>query len=715
MVMQRRFIASEQRRPNHVHILLVTTGSVASIKAPLIVRELMKVRFRMRMDQQEALTDGSPQYENVEVQVVATKASLTFFQREDIEILGRHVWTDDDEWDPNYKIGDPILHIELRRWADIVLVAPCSANTLAKIAQGVCDNVVTSLMRALSPTTPTYIFPAMNTLMYEHPLTAEHLHVVKEVIKYNVVGRSGRLWLVEISGRTTHEMREAEADLVPPGEAPPFPRPRLCDGVPLDDGLSLPLGPWAVENEASAAEGGPGALHQVPTPGLPGTSEGRVYDAGSTGEFYLVRNGSMVPSYAFCLLLVEPITPPLLQHEFWTEDTLSPIKRALRVAMRRPIIHALCTVAMAICRRTPEDRGRLRSAFRCPFYSLLLPPNTRRNHAPKSLARDRHLWESLCRDTVSGRGLRLLYTPFPIYIHLLPIFNRISERLHTPAGYCDYTMDESVVFYDGTQENGEVEEQELLASSRSSPRTPVTRTVAIIKHHALEHRFEIERRIQEAGFEIVKERQMEFDTETDPETLEELFGEDTHSLSEGPVWVYILERRRAVEVWHSLMGPRNPDHAREDHPDSLRALYGISEFQNGLMGAPDLEIAEVQIAALFASSPPFPVSDLPPEDGANQYDAVHAEIMESLARTHLDEGYAPSSVNGSSTKHTPNGKPTFRARPIPASIAKPDIVPRMTKAASPTDWSTRRKNALVPEAACLQGALGADVCKRARA
>jgi phosphopantothenoylcysteine synthetase/decarboxylase len=40
-----------------------------------------------------------------------------------------------------YKIGDPILHIELRRWADVVLVAPCSVNTLAKIAAGLCDNL----------------------------------------------------------------------------------------------------------------------------------------------------------------------------------------------------------------------------------------------------------------------------------------------------------------------------------------------------------------------------------------------------------------------------------------------------------------------------------------------------------------------------------------------------------------------------------------------
>ena len=46
----------------------------------------------------------------------------------------------------------------------------------------------TSFLRALTPTTPTYVFPAMNTLMYEHPLTAEHLRIVKNVLKYHVSG-----------------------------------------------------------------------------------------------------------------------------------------------------------------------------------------------------------------------------------------------------------------------------------------------------------------------------------------------------------------------------------------------------------------------------------------------------------------------------------------------------------------------------------------------
>ncbi|TFK91879.1 flavo protein [Polyporus arcularius HHB13444] len=175
MSASKKFVAETERKEGYTHVVLITTGSVASIKAPLIVAELLT-------------------YRNVKVEVVATEASLSFYDHEEIARSGVRVWRNADEWGPygEYKIRDPILHIELRRWADIVLIAPCSANTLAKIANGICDSLATSLLRALAPTTPTYVFPAMNTLMYEHPLTEQHLRIIREVIGYTVVGPIGK-------------------------------------------------------------------------------------------------------------------------------------------------------------------------------------------------------------------------------------------------------------------------------------------------------------------------------------------------------------------------------------------------------------------------------------------------------------------------------------------------------------------------------------------
>jgi flavoprotein len=55
---------------------------------------------------------------------------------------------DEAEWHEWSKVGDPVMHIELRRWADLFVIAPLSANSLAKMANGMCDNLVTCIARA---------------------------------------------------------------------------------------------------------------------------------------------------------------------------------------------------------------------------------------------------------------------------------------------------------------------------------------------------------------------------------------------------------------------------------------------------------------------------------------------------------------------------------------------------------------------------------------
>jgi phosphopantothenoylcysteine decarboxylase len=146
-------------------VLLGVTGSVAAIRTPPLYQELRQAGHA--------------------VKVVATQAALYFFdpvaldpgrteRNKDIVIL------DSDEWPGidagrHYQREEPVLHIELRRWADILLVAPLDANTLARLANGLADNCLTCVYRAWDPLRPVILAPAMNTLMWEHPLTGRHL------------------------------------------------------------------------------------------------------------------------------------------------------------------------------------------------------------------------------------------------------------------------------------------------------------------------------------------------------------------------------------------------------------------------------------------------------------------------------------------------------------------------------------------------------------
>lgn len=89
---------------------------------------------------------------------------------------------------------------QLRKWADLLLIAPLSANTLAKLAGGHADNLLTCVARAWTFSKPLLLAPAMNTAMWEHPITAVHLGVlaawgartVMPVVKLLACGDEGR-------------------------------------------------------------------------------------------------------------------------------------------------------------------------------------------------------------------------------------------------------------------------------------------------------------------------------------------------------------------------------------------------------------------------------------------------------------------------------------------------------------------------------------------
>jgi phosphopantothenoylcysteine decarboxylase len=150
------------------NILLGVTGSVAAIRTPALFEALTRAGHAVR--------------------VVATGASTYFFDPAAIAPLDpvapvrnrEVVFLDQDEWPgreegKRYDRSDAVLHIELRRWAELLLIAPLDANTLAKLACGLADNCLTCVWRAWDPARPVVLAPAMNTLMWEHPLTLRHL------------------------------------------------------------------------------------------------------------------------------------------------------------------------------------------------------------------------------------------------------------------------------------------------------------------------------------------------------------------------------------------------------------------------------------------------------------------------------------------------------------------------------------------------------------
>lgn len=138
------------------NVLVGVTGSVAAVKSDDLATMLIAHGFNAQM--------------------VATKSGLYFLRNSNPHGQSHlSLYTDKEEWPSHYKKGDPVLHIELRKWASCLLIAPLDANTLAKLDHGICDNLLTSVYRAWDWTRPVIVAPAMNTYMWDNEPTQTQL------------------------------------------------------------------------------------------------------------------------------------------------------------------------------------------------------------------------------------------------------------------------------------------------------------------------------------------------------------------------------------------------------------------------------------------------------------------------------------------------------------------------------------------------------------
>lgn len=159
-------------------VLLGVTGSVAAIRTDGLLSALRGAGFAVKL----VLTQRAREFLRPD-ELAPPGPGETVDHPASLARRDQHLYyCDEDEWPAGrqYRLGDPILHVELRSWAQAFVIAPLDASTLSRIAVGICDNLLTSIYRAWQPDKPVILAPAMNTAMWEKRATSRALLALAE-------------------------------------------------------------------------------------------------------------------------------------------------------------------------------------------------------------------------------------------------------------------------------------------------------------------------------------------------------------------------------------------------------------------------------------------------------------------------------------------------------------------------------------------------------
>lgn len=169
-------------------IILGVTGSIAAYKAAYLLRGLMK--------------------QGAEVQVVMTPYAKEFISPLTLSTLsGRPVLSDfftrnDGQWNS---------HVDLGLWADLLIVAPATAATMGKMANGICDNLLVTTY--LSAKCPVMVAPAMDLDMFQHPTTTRNISLLKSYGNIIIEPETGEL-ASGLSGKGRMQEPEVIVDMI---------------------------------------------------------------------------------------------------------------------------------------------------------------------------------------------------------------------------------------------------------------------------------------------------------------------------------------------------------------------------------------------------------------------------------------------------------------------------------------------------------------------
>ncbi|WP_419869477.1 bifunctional phosphopantothenoylcysteine decarboxylase/phosphopantothenate--cysteine ligase CoaBC [Chryseobacterium sp. CT-SW4] len=148
-------------------ILIAVTGGIAAYKIHFLIRDFIK--------------------KGAEVQVIMTPDSENFVTQLSLSTLSKRpvysdFYGDNGTWNS---------HVEWALWADVMIIAPCTANTLAKMVHGICDNLV--IATYMSAKCPVFIAPAMDLDMYQHPSTKQNLELAEDFGHIIIPAENGEL------------------------------------------------------------------------------------------------------------------------------------------------------------------------------------------------------------------------------------------------------------------------------------------------------------------------------------------------------------------------------------------------------------------------------------------------------------------------------------------------------------------------------------------
>ena len=148
-------------------ILICVTGGIAAYKINYLIRDLVK--------------------KGAEIQVLMTPSAENFVSKLTLSTLSKKpvfsdFYSENGTWNN---------HVEFALWADLILIAPCTANTLAKMVHGICDNLV--IATYMSGKCPVIIAPAMDLDMYEHPSTKQNLELAEDFGHIIIPAETGEL------------------------------------------------------------------------------------------------------------------------------------------------------------------------------------------------------------------------------------------------------------------------------------------------------------------------------------------------------------------------------------------------------------------------------------------------------------------------------------------------------------------------------------------